>query len=63
MKGSLFLNPIRDENPCYNCQRPERCATCHGTCKDHAKWKAEVERVNKNRREYARQKELGWRKK
>ena len=58
-----FDRPIRDENPCYKCQKPIRHLGCHDTCKRHKEWKAEIERVNANRREYARQSGLGWRKK
>lgn len=54
MKGYQIPGPIRDENPCYNCQRPMRQPGCHDTCPDHAAWKAEIERIKANRREYER---------
>lgn len=60
--GDIY-RPIRDENPCYDCKKPKRYPGCHGKCKDHAKWKAEIERVNHNRREYAQKSDIGWRKK
>ena len=63
MKGSSFTGPIRDENPCYNCQKPKRHTACHGKCKEHAKWKAEIERVKKNRQEYERKIGIGIHKK
>ena len=63
MKGRPISSPIRDDNPCLNCQKPKRHTACHGTCKDHEKWKAEIERVNKNRREYERQVGIGIHKK
>lgn len=61
--GNKITGPIRDVNPCYKCQKPTRHLGCHDTCKRHKEWKAEIERVNANRREYARQSDLGWRKK
>lgn len=54
MRGVSINAPIRDENPCHNCKRPNRRTGCHDTCKEHKKWKAEVDRVNANRREYKR---------
>lgn len=63
MKDDSFSGPIRDENPCYNCKKPMRHTGCHDTCKRHAAWKAEVERVKANRREHARKRDIGWRKK
>ena len=62
MKGSSLYGPIRDENPCYNCQKPKRHTACHGKCKDHAKWKGEVERANENRRRYEKRLGAGIRK-
>ena len=61
--GKAITGPIRDDNPCLNCKKPKRYPGCHGKCKDHAKWKAEIERVNKNRHDYAKDKQIGWRKK
>ena len=63
MKGGTIYSPIRDANPCLCCKPPERYPGCHGKCEKHAAWKAEIERVNKNRRDYAKDKEIGWRKK
>ena len=63
MKGNPITGPIRDENPCYKCQKPERHSACHDKCERHAEWKAEIERVNENRREYAWKSGIGWRKK
>ena len=57
-----FYGPIRDENPCYKCQQPTRHLGCHDKCKRHKEWKAEIERVNANRREYTRKSDIGWRK-
>ena len=54
MRGQKILGPTRDENPCYYCKEPVRHTACHDTCKKHATWKAEIERVKANRREYER---------
>lgn len=53
-KGKEIPGPIRDVNPCYKCQKPMRQPGCHDTCKKHATWKAEIERIKTNRREYER---------
>ena len=54
-KGYPVPGPIRDENPCHKCQKPMRHTGCHDTCEKRAAWKAEVDRINGNRREYERQ--------
>lgn len=54
--------PIRDPNPCYGCTRPHKAVGCHDTCKDRQDWIDEIKRVNKNRKAYLEQRELGWRK-
>lgn len=63
VKGKELPGPIRDENPCYKCQEPTRHLGCHDSCKRHSKWKAEVDRVSRNRREYVQQVGIGIRKK
>lgn len=67
-RGKEVDAPIRDENPCKDCT--ERFLACSDRCPKDERgeygrkaWKTEIERVNKNRREYARKSELGWRKK
>lgn len=62
MKGSSFTGPIRDVSPCLDCRKPKRYHGCHDTCPDHAKWTAEKERVNANRRKYEYEKGIGIRK-
>ena len=47
-------NGIRDPNPCHNCTKPENKPGCHDVCRYHKDWKAELERVNKARREYSK---------
>ena len=54
MSGNNISGPIRDENPCHDCKKPVRHTACHDTCKRHAAWQAEKERVKANRREYER---------
>lgn len=67
-RGKDTEGPIRDDNPCKNCA--ERFLACSDRCPKDARgeygykaWKAELERVNQNRREYARKSDIGWRKK
>ena len=67
-RGKDTTGPIRDDNPCKNCV--ERFLACSDCCPKDARgeygykaWKAELERVNQNRREYARKSDIGWRKK
>lgn len=67
-KGKELPDPIRGESPCKDCT--ERFTACADHCpKDergeygHKAWKAEIERVNKNRRDYAEKSNIGWRKK
>lgn len=67
-KGKELPGPIRGESPCKGCT--ERFTACSDHCpKDergeygHKAWKAEIERVNKNRRDYAEKSGIGWRKK
>ena len=61
MRGCSISGPIRDESPCFKCKKPKRHTACHENCKEHSEWKAEVERVNQRRREYAQMSGLGWR--
>ena len=42
----------RDQSPCKDCTRPEKCPGCHDTCKDYRKWKKGIRDVDKARREY-----------
>ena len=67
-KGNRLNGPIRDENPCKDCT--ERFTACSDRCpKDergeygHKAFKAEIVRVNENRREYLRQVGIGFHKK
>ena len=67
-KGKEITGPIRDDNPCKGCT--ERFTACADRCpkdargeRGHKAYKAEILRVNRNRREYARNRDLGWRKK
>lgn len=62
MAGQKISGPTRDESPCKTCT-DERYTACHDTCEKIKPWLAEVERVNKNRREYARQCDVQWKKK
>lgn len=59
-RGKETEGPIRDDNPCRNCT--ERFIACSDRCPKDARgeygrsaWKAEAERVNENRRQYAKQ--------
>ncbi len=58
MRGAPIHGPIRDDSPCRFCEKPERNNVCHDTCEKHAKWKAEVEKVNNCRREYMRKRDI-----
>lgn len=58
MKGRPFPSPIRDENPCRTCTN-ERHTACQDTCERRAKWVAEKDRVNENRRQYEKQIGIG----
>lgn len=67
-KGKELTGPIRGAGPCKGCT--ERFRACSDHCpKDergeygHKAWKAEIERVNKNRRDYAEKSGIGWWKK
>ena len=67
-RGMETDSPIRIASPCKNCA--ERFIACGDHCpKDergefgYKSWKAEVDRVNKNRRDYAKDREIGWRRK
>ena len=64
-KGKRIDGPIRDANPCNGCT--ERFIACSDRCPKDERgeygrkaYKAEIERVNKNRRDYAKDKEIGW---
>lgn len=66
--GKRIAGPIRDNNPCKDCT--ERFTACSDRCpKDdrgeygRKAYKAEIERVNKNRSEYLRQVGIGIHKK
>lgn len=66
--GKRIDGPIRDNNPCNGCT--ERFIACSDRCPKDARgeygrkaWKAEIERVNKNRREYLWQVGIGIHKK
>lgn len=63
MRGFQITGPIRDENPCYDCKKPMRHSGCHDTCEKHAAWKAKVEIVKANRREYERKLGIQFRRK
>lgn len=43
-------SPIRDTPPCKDCQ--DRHHGCHDKCHGYAEWKAELEKVNEERRKY-----------
>ena len=58
--GKEISGPIRNDNPCLNCKKPTRHPGCHDKCQRHKEWKAEIERVNQNRRDYAKNREIGW---
>ena len=67
-RGKEIEGPIRDDNPCNGCA--ERFVACSDRCPKDERgeygrkaWKAEIERVNKNRREYLKKSDIGWRKK
>lgn len=62
MRGSPTTGPIRDDSPCRTCT-DDRHIACHATCEKFKPWLAEIERVNKNRREYAQKCDIGWKKK
>ncbi len=58
-RGKEMDGPIRDDNPCKDCT--ERFIACSDCCPKDARgeygrkaYKAEIERVNENRREYVR---------
>lgn len=64
-RGQGIDGPIRDMNPCRGCT--ERFTACADRCpKDergeygYKAWKAEIARVNKNRRDHAKKCEIGW---
>ena len=66
--GKRIDGPIRDDNPCKGCT--ERFIACSDRCpKDergaygYKAYKAEIERVNENRRNYNRQVGIGIHKK
>jgi hypothetical protein len=63
-RGKEIDGPVRNDNPCRNCT--ERFIACADHCpKDergeygYKAWKAEIERVNQNRRDYAKNREIG----
>lgn len=58
--GKEISGPIRNDNPCLKCKQPKRHPGCHDKCKEYKEWKAEIERVNQNRRDYAKNREIGW---
>ena len=67
-RGNTVTGPIRDDNPCKDCT--ERFIACSDRCPKDERgeygrkaYKAEIERVNKNRREYERQVGIGIHKK
>ena len=67
-KEQEIPGPIRDNNPCKDCA--ERFIACSDRCPkdergEHGRkaWKAEIERVNENRRNYNRQVGIGIHKK
>lgn len=67
-RGKEVTGPIRDDNPCKDCT--ERFTACSDRCPKDKRgaygrkaYKAEIERVNENRREYERQVGIGIRKK
>lgn len=62
MKHNCFHGPVRDKCPCCGCEK-SNLPSCRSSCKEHADWHAEVERVNQNRRDYYEKKDIGWRKK
>lgn len=43
---------VREKPPCAFCPPEEKYTACHDTCKRFAEWKARVELVKKNRKEY-----------
>ena len=49
----IKVNPIRDMSPCYKCARDCKKPGCNDTCPDFHAWKAEIDRVNKAREDYA----------
>ena len=58
-RGKEMDGPIRDDNPCKDC--PERFTACADRCPKDERgeygrkaYKAEIDRVNENRRQYAR---------
>ena len=67
-RGKEMDGPIRDVNPCRDCT--ERFIACSDRCPKDERgeygrkaYKAEIDRVNKNRRDYVKAKDIGWRKK
>ena len=67
-RGKEMDGPIRDANPCRGCT--ERFTACSDRCPKDERgeygrkaYKAEIERVNKNRRDYVKAKDIGFRKK
>lgn len=64
-KGKPIDGPIRDPNPCRGCT--ERFTACSDNCPKDKRgeygrnaYKAEIERVKKNQREYSKNREIGW---
>lgn len=51
---NLIDSPIRDKPPCKGCEKDVAKPQCHDTCPEYARWKAEVDRVNENRRNYGK---------
>lgn len=43
-------SPIRDTPPCKVCE--ERYPGCHDKCEKYKEWKANLEKVNEERRKY-----------
>lgn len=66
MLDKRIVLSIRDDSPCNGCT--ERFTKCHDRCPKDARgepgykaWKAEIERVNKAREEYAMRKDKKYR--
>ena len=64
-RGKEVPGPIRDENPCKDCA--ERFIACSDRCPKDARgeygraaWKAETERIKKNRDQYLREVAIGF---
>ena len=65
MKGSPIPGPIRGPNPCNGCT--ERFTACSDRCPKDKRgeygrdaYKAEIERVKKNQRDYTKKRQIGW---